>query len=88
MVRQQGGTAQWNGGAAAMGSITVNYPVAFSNYPLIFATCLRDNLAGDVNAGIGVLAIDPTTSFKINWRDNQGNVHTSLDFMWFAVGDE
>jgi len=90
MVKQQGGTAQWNGVAATSGTFTVNYPVDFGNLaaPLVFATCLKDSLGGDINTGISVLTVMPWSAFRISWRDNQGNAHTSLNFMWFAVGDE
>ena len=87
-VRQQGGTIQWTGGAASSGSITVNYPVAFSNAPLVFASCLKAASAGNINTGISVNGVFPAFAFKIGWLDTTGALHTELDFMWFAVGPQ
>jgi len=87
-VRQQCGAVEWTGVATDNHWVLVTFPVAFVEHPLVFAVCRKDSFPGNINIGIGHQGIDASSSFKIHWRDVTAAVHTSLDFMWFAVGPE
>ena len=87
-IRQQCGAIEWTGVATDNHWVLVSYPAAFVENPLVFAICRKDSFPGNISVGISHQGILATNSFKIYWRDVTAAVHTSLEFMWFAVGPE
>lgn len=82
---QAGAVALGAAGLAASGSVAITYPVAFSNYPLVFvwAEGLDDyilvNLSANDQAGMTVL-----------WKSEGGGMveRTDHTIFWLAIGPE
>jgi hypothetical protein len=82
-VRMQCGSVRWTGGAATSGSVTVNFPVAFGQIPLVWA------IAGGGKPRIGVsVTMITLTRFDLTWRDNSDSTQTAITFYWQAIGAE
>jgi len=79
-VRMQAGAKQWTGGSAASGTLAVTYPVAFSQIPIVIATCQNHD---DVVCNV---ANQGAASFRIDW--SSASSYTALDLSWIAVGQE
>lgn len=81
-VRMQGGSYAWSGSAAASGSFTVTFPVAFSYTPLLYLTFIYKT----VHAFLAVVNMS-ATQFDIIWETESGTV-TEVDMFWLAIGPE
>lgn len=82
-VRMQAGIINWSGAAANEGSITVTFPIAFSQSPFVFANAWIDGsnrvLAHGVSFG--------NTTVSLYWRSFNA-VATSVNISWLAIGPE
>lgn len=88
-VRMQGGAIEWSGGAALTGNLTVTFPNAFSQVPLVYVNVI-DASGGTgpnlINANISALS---ASQASITWRSVDGaTTHTSVLFTWLAIGAE
>lgn len=81
-VRMQMGAITWTGSANATGSKAVTFPVAFDDDPLGFAVCL--NTSGQIVCTVTLVP----TGITIYWQDVFLSTHTSLTFLWWAIGPE
>lgn len=81
-VRVQVGAIGWTGSAASSGSIVVSYPVAFSGTAIF--------LAGSLSGG--AIVANPSgpsaSAVTLNWTDTVGNLRTTVNFAWIAIGPE
>lgn len=80
MVRMQVGAIQWTGGSAASGTQAVTYPTAFSEIPIVIATCQNHD---DVVCNV---ANQGASAFRIDWSSVSS--YTALDLSWIAIGTE
>lgn len=94
----QFGSAEWVGGAANNGSLTVNFSQSYpsdqtpsATYErnfMVFVNCVDDvpyGAIGDISCVSGGGA-PAGTDFRIEWRSIGGNNYTQLNFCWLAVG--
>lgn len=80
--REEHGTATWSGTAASSGSISLTFGTAFQEVPTIIAT-----ISGVANANKQVTVDTPTTTgCTLYWKDDGGNLATSVPINWLAKG--
>lgn len=85
-VRMQAGSVRWSGAAASTGSVTLTFPVAFSDKPVGFAVENSTILLAKHNLTITITI--SASQMIIGWTDETGSTQTILDFFWQAIGPE
>ena len=71
--------------SAAYGSLTVTFPTAFSNYPLVFTTI--DGGSSDYYNGVNArAAVLSNSTVKLSLHSNVGGVTVTLPVHWLAIG--
>ena len=83
-VRMQGGVKEWAAGASTDGIVSVTFPTAFSNAPIVLVT-VRGSIADDI---VVSTQTPSTTGVVIMWKDAGGETHTSVEITWLAIGPE
>lgn len=86
-VRMQVGSRTWSGGAAASGSLSITFPVAFSEAPIVLVTLVEIPVASTLEIIVGITNVT-TTGFDIRWLDVGANTHVAVQFTWQAIGSE
>ena len=81
----QFGTVEWVGNAST-GNVTVTFPIAFAQTPLVFVQ-VADGAASSPNI-IAKVDKDNTSSTQvdIDWKDFDAGAFTGIDFQWLAIG--
>lgn len=74
----QVGSKRWNAAASPSGSISVTFPRAFSDKPIVFLSVYEDNQ-------LFVSVIPTATGFTGFWVAKTGD-ETDLTFYWLAIG--
>jgi hypothetical protein len=81
-VRMQGGSRVVVGPGASSGTVTVTFPVAFSNVPMAFLTDGGNGLVvWSINAG-------SSSQLTLNWRTTDGSTPALVAVFWMAIGPE
>jgi hypothetical protein len=87
-VRMQAGVRRWTGIASFAGDVTVTFPVAFSNVPIVIATHQGDASSDDV---VIIVRSTSATQVTLFWRvvnETAGLAQTVVDINWLAIGSE
>lgn len=79
----QAGTALWTGSATDEGSLTITFPIAFSDSPIVLITPLT---AGEEGVYANIYTISGSEA-EIRWYSHIYDM-TSIDFYWTAIGPE
>lgn len=80
-TKMEAGCVTWTGGAAATGSVTITFPKAFSDKPLIYVTAAAISDAGVVGV-VGVAASKSQATLTWYASVNQ----TAVSINWLAIG--
>lgn len=86
-VRMQAGKALWTGTAASFGNITVTFPEAFSQLPLLQATIAAASGGEGWRIVVNANASSASAAF-ISWRSFDATTFTSVEISWLATGEE
>ena len=81
--REERGTAQWTGGAAAGGGLTLTFGTPFLEVPSIFLSISDGAAAADVQVTYNNKTI---TSVDIYWKDDTLNTHTAVNIDYLVKG--
>jgi len=82
-VRMQCGCIEWIGSAADTGDVSVTFPVAFGQPPLVFLS-----QTADLTVIAHVDEMPGAADFDISWFDTASATYTSVKIMWLAIGEE
>jgi hypothetical protein len=85
----QAGVKEWTGSAAGSGELTVTFPVAFSNAPIVIAT--GDDPSDPSGRSDIIVSVNDVTSswVTIYWKSEAGKTTlTDVPINWLAIGPE
>jgi hypothetical protein len=82
-VRFQAGAALWSGSAAGSGSVTITFPVAFSDKPLVIVCAVSALVCAGVNP-----ATQSASQATLLWQTVDASTTTSVGLYWLAIGPE
>lgn len=85
-VRMQAGSIRWTGGSAPFGTVSVTFPVAFGNVPIVNAIAFGFVVTAQVI--VNVTTTLTASGMDLVWTDWGAGNHTQVDILWFAVGPE
>jgi hypothetical protein len=87
-VRMQAGVIEWTG-SAATGDITVTFPQAYSNVPIVLSVCVDTAEGGEEAQAINTSAFNTSANaVELGWLDLDATTRSSVTIAWLAIGPE